>query len=73
MRDIQTREETINYTRIAIGSNHYYFSPRTSLESIADATASYEKLKKLADVIYNYKTDKFVKCKWKNINKMNGE
>lgn len=73
MHSIQLREETLKHTRITIGNSHYYFPQNISLESIADSTASKEELTILADVVYDYKSGKFIKCRWMDIKYLNGE
>jgi len=72
MHNIQVQEETLSHTRITIGSNHYYFEPRVSLGTIMDNTSTKCRLTTLADVVYNYNERKFVKCKWMNVDKLNG-
>jgi len=42
------------------------------LETIADNTSTKHALTRLADVVYNYNERKFVKCKWMNVDKLNG-
>ena len=73
MHNIQVREETLSHTRITVGDKHFYFNPFVALETIADATESKDSLTRLADVVYDFKKHKFIKCKWMDIDKLNGE
>lgn len=72
MRHTQVYEETLTHTRITIGPRHYYFRHSVSLEDIADATATKRTFEELADVVYNYKTGRFEKCRWESIEYLNG-
>lgn len=64
MKDIQLRAELLEYTRITIDNCHYYLSPNISLEKITESNTK-EAASNLADVVYDYRLEKVVKCRWK--------